>query len=301
VDKSNWQTRFARFEILGRVTFQEGQGELPLIKVRTPWSTAEIYLHGAQITHFQKNGEPPLLFLSRASRFAADQPIRGGIPIVFPWFGRHADKPNAHGFARLRNWELKEVASAADGSVSLRFAMPECQKASDCPACAVDYVVAVSDALGAELIVTNKSATDFVFENCLHTYFAVGDINAVSIIGLKGVDYLDAVAGFARKTENCESIRIDSEVDRIYLNTAHTVGIHDSSLRRKIRVAKEGSASTVVWNPWITKAKAVGDFGDEEYTQMVCVESGNVALNRIALPPGQTARLKIKLSTEPLR
>jgi D-hexose-6-phosphate mutarotase len=283
----------------GRVTFQDGLGELPMIEVTTARSTAEIYLHGAHVTHFQKKGELPLLFLSHVSRFAVDQPIRGGIPVIFPWFGRHADKPHAHGFARIKDWDLKEVLSPADGSVSLRLAMPECPDAPGCPACAVEYIVTVSDTLSAELVVTNQSATDFVFENCLHTYFAVGDINAVSITGLKGVDYLDAVAGFARKTESGDAIRIDSEVDRVFLDTAHTVEIHDASLRRMIRAEKENSASTVVWNPWIAKAKAMPDFGDEEYTQMVCVESGNVMSNQTKLAVGQTARLSIKLSSAP--
>ena len=86
-------------------------------------------------------------------------------------------------------------------------------------------------------------------------------------------------------------------MDRIYLNTSHPVEIHDASLRRIIRVEKEGSASTVLWNPWIAKAKAMSDFGDEEYRQMVCVESGNVAENRITLPSGQTVQLKVKLSS----
>jgi D-hexose-6-phosphate mutarotase len=86
-------------------------------------------------------------------------------------------------------------------------------------------------------------------------------------------------------------------VDRIYLDTAHTVEIRDESLRRVIRVEKEGSASTVVWNPWTAKAKAMQDFGDEEYTGMICVESGNVALNKVKLPPGKSTRLKVKLSS----
>jgi D-hexose-6-phosphate mutarotase len=30
-------------------------------------------------------------------------------------------------------------------------------------------------------------------------------------------------------------------------------------------VAKSGSASTVVWNPWQAKAAAMADFGDDEY------------------------------------
>jgi D-hexose-6-phosphate mutarotase len=281
----------------GRVTFLDGRGDLPMIEITTPKSTAEVYFHGAHVTHFQKQGEPPLLFLSQCSNFADGHPIRGGIPIIFPWFGKPADKPGQHGLARIKDWELREFTSPADGSVTVRFRLPDCGDAPGCVPCAVEYVVTVSDTLSAELIVTNKSTKDFEFENCLHTYFTVGEIKAVSVVGLKGVDYLDQPSGFTRRTENEEAIRIASEVDRIYLDTPLTVEIRDEALRRVIRVEKQGSAATVVWNPWIAKSKAMQDFGDEEYTGMICVESGNVALNKIKLPPGRSARLKVKLSS----
>jgi D-hexose-6-phosphate mutarotase len=282
----------------GRVTFLEGRGELPMLEIVTPWSTAEVYLHGAHVTHFQKNGEPPLLFMSQVSRFLRDAPIRGGIPVIFPWFGKPVDKPLQHGIARVRNWEVKELASPADGSVTVKLRLPYC---SDLPACAVEYVVTVSRTLRAELVVTNKSEKEFAFENCLHTYFTVGDIGSVSVTGLKGVKYLDQLDSLARKVEKENRIHISSEVDRVYVDTKHTVSVHDASLKRIIRVEKEGSASTVVWNPWIAKAKAMQDFGDEEYQKMICVESGNVNGNAVKLAPGKTVSLRIKLSSTGLK
>jgi D-hexose-6-phosphate mutarotase len=285
----------------GRVTFLDGRGDLPMIEITTPQSTAAIYFHGAHVTHFQKRDEPPLLFLSQCSNFADGQPIRGGIPIIFPWFGKPGDKPCQHGFARIKDWELREFASPADGSVTVRFRLPDCRDVPGCVPCSVEYAVTISDSLSAELVVTNKSTNDFEFENCLHTYFLVGDIKAVSVVGLQGAEFLDQLSSFARCTEKGEAIRVGSEVDRIYLDTAQTVEIRDQSLRRVIRVEKQGSTSTVVWNPWIAKSKAMQDFGDEEYTGMICVESGNVALNKVRLPPGKRSQLKIKLTSAPLK
>jgi len=284
----------------GKVTFLDGRGELPMLQVATAWSTAEIYLQGAHVTHFKKKDEAPLLFLSQCSRFAPDQPIRGGIPIVFPWFGPR-EGMGQHGFARLKTWEFKEFVPAPDGSVSVRFRLPDYPEASAFAPFVVEYVVTVSETLELELVVTNQSKTDeFVFENCLHTYFEVADIKNISVSGLKGLTYLDKVENFAQKTETDEGIKIRSEVDRIYLNTPDAVEISDPTLRRKIRVEKQASLSTVVWNPWITKAQQMPDFGNEEYEKMVCVESGNVASNQIRLPPGEVSRLKVKISTEPL-
>jgi glucose-6-phosphate 1-epimerase len=291
----------AKAEVLGRVTFLDGQGELPMIELTTAWSTAEIYLHGAQVTQFRKKDEPPLLFVSQCSRFTEGQPIRGGIPVIFPWFGPR-EGLGQHGFARIKPWDLREFTPAPDGSVSVRFRLPDCPEASAFHAFTADYMVTVNQALTLQLIVTNQSKdAEFTFENCLHSYFEVGDVTAISINGLKGLSYLDKVAGFVEKTETSNTLRIASEVDRVYLDSTGAVEIFDPRLGRKIVVEKQGSASTVVWNPWITKARQMPDFGDEEYERMVCVESGNVASNSINLPPGGSSTLTVKLSSETLK
>lgn len=270
-----------------------------MMEISTPWSTAGVYLHGAHVAHFKKYNEAPLLFLSQCSRFEKDAPIRGGIPIIFPWFGKPADKPGQHGFARTRVWDLKEIQSPSDGSVTVRLALPASPELAD-GKISVEYLVHFNATLTAEFIVQNNSSADFTFEDCLHTYFTVGDINTVTVAGLKGVEYLNQPTNFSRHTDKDDLIRIAAEVDRAYLNTRHTVEIRDPSLRRVITVEKESSNSTVVWNPWINKARAMQDFGDDEYNNMICVESGNIAENKITLAPGKSSRLKVKLSSAPL-
>ena len=280
-----------------RVTFLDGRGEMPMVEITTAWSTAEIYLHGAHVTNFKKHHEPPILFLSQCSRFEENQPIRGGIPVIFPWFGAREGMA-MHGFARTKPWEIKEIIPAPDGSVSMRFRLPNYPEAGAYPSFLAEYVVTVNEALTVELNVTNNSTdASLEFEECLHTYFAVEDIAATSIVGLKGHSYLDKVANFAKKKETGDAIRITSEVDRIYLDASGTVDIEDARLGRVIRVEKKNSASTVVWNPWIAKAQQMPDFGNEEYQQMVCVESGNVNVNKLTLAPGKRSTLKVTLSS----
>lgn len=283
-----------------RVTFLGGRGEMPMMEITTARSSAEIYLHGAHVTNFKKHDEAPLLFLSQCSRFEENQPIRGGIPVIFPWFGPREGMA-MHGFARVTQWELKEILPDADGSVSVRFRLPNCPEAGGFPEFVAEYVVTVNNELTLELIVTNKSTeAKLEFEECLHTYFAVGDIAATSVVGLKGVSYLDKVASFAKKVETEAAIRISSEVDRVYLDTSGTVEIQDEKLGRVIRVEKENSASTVVWNPWIAKAQQMPDFGNDEYQKMICVESGNVNANKIVLAPGKSSSMKVTLSSRAL-
>ena len=292
--------RLRRFEIPGRITLQEGNGELTKIDVRTTWSTAEVYLRGAHVTGFQKKDEPPLLFLSKCSRFEAGQPIRGGIPIVFPWFGAREGEPS-HGFARITDWELHETTALPEGGVTLRFSLPDTAENAVWPSFTAYYAITVADSLSIEMIVTNTApAQSFTFENCLHTYFGVGDLTAVSLCGLKGLTYLDHVESFAQKTDNADAVTFSAEVDRIYLDQTGPVEILDPRLKRRIRIEKSGSASTVVWTPWTGKSQRIPDFGNEEYKQMVCVESGNVSRNSVTLPSGQSAVLRVKISSAPL-
>ncbi len=287
-------------EIPGRVLLSEGNGELPRLEINTPWSHAEIYLHGAHITHFQRKDEPPLLFLSQLSSFKHETPVRGGIPVIFPWFGAREGE-SAHGFARIQTWVAQKLSQSPSGEVSVQLSLPYSPSAALFPEFSADYVVTVGKTLTAKLTVTNKSEDrDFTFENCLHTYFHVGDIGAISITGLKGAEYLDKTENFARKTEHVEHAKISRETDRIYLNTAAPVEIHDSKLGRRIRIEKTGSSSTVLWNPWVEKAEAMPDFGGDEYLRMVCVESGNVADNRVTLPAGKSNTLQVEFSTLPL-
>ena len=286
-----------KHEIPGRVQVAAGNGGLPKIVVTTKTSTAEIYLLGAHVTGFQKNGGPPLLFMSAKSWFAPGQPIRGGVPVCFPWFGaREGDV--VHGFARITEWELAKTSAAA-GAVTLHFRLPEIPGRPAWKNLHTEFVVTVSDKLTMELIATNNSPTVMEIENCLHTYFHVGDINQVSITGLKSAPYLDNAAGGngVRKVENDSALRITKETNRVYPDNTATVEIRDDNFKRTIRVEKSGSNSTVVWNPWTTQ-KLPDDFDPAEHRHMVCVESGNVKQNRISLVPGKSAALKVILSSQ---
>ncbi len=262
------------------------------VAVETEWSTAEIYLHGAHVTHFQKKGEAPLLFMSEKSEFDPTKPIRGGVPVIFPWFGGREGLP-AHGFARTSAWSLEESSVFAGGDVMLRFRMPTVD------ALDVEYVVRVGRQLSMEFVVTNAGNQDATFETCFHTYFQIGAIDSIAINGLAGCSYIDKILE-GTFTQTDDAIQIGSEMERVYFDSMETVEILDAKLARKVRVAKSGSHSTVVWNPWIAKSQRMPDFGDDEYPHMVCVESGNVAGNSITLSSGSRAIMKVELSSEPL-
>ena len=277
-----------------------GRGGLPTFKIQTAWSTAEVMAHGAHVTSFQKHGETPLLFLSAKSLFSPGNPIRGGVPICYPWFGAR-EEDSFHGFVRTTEWQLAESAAGSDGAVRLRFQLPIPPDRPAWSALRTEFVVTVSDSLTMELLSANESGAPMEIENCLHTYFRVGHIRDVSLTGLSGAPFLDFASGAAgeQKVDRDEVLQITKETNRVYPDSTATVEILDRNLMRAIRVEKFHSRSTVVWNPWTTQ-KLPDDFDPAEHQQMVCVESGNVKQNKLTLAPGEQTTLKAVLSTAPL-
>ena len=288
--------------IPGRVALSTGPGGLNRIKATSNASTAEVCLHGAHVTGFQKNGEPPLLFMSAKSKFGPGLPIRGGVPVCFPWFGNRDGEPS-HGFARLTEWELVKTAVDADGAVTLRLALPLLPGQEAWQGLRTELIVTVAETLTLELVATNDSCGKTLeVENCLHTYFNIGDIDRISLTGLQGAAFDDFAlgAGGARRQGDAAPLRITQETNRVYPDNTDTVEIRDEILGRTVRVEKFQSRSTVVWNPWTTQ-KMPDDFDPAEHRKMVCVESGNVKQDRLSLAPGTTASLKVVLSSGPLK
>jgi len=275
-----------RFGSEGVARFEIGDGGLTRLAITTDEAEAALYTHGASVTHFQPRGAEPVLWVSGASRYAAGKAIRGGVPIVFPWFGGKADDADApsHGLVRQAEWGVEAVEQLDDGRA--RATLTIAIDGFD-----VTYRVTIGRQLHLEMIVANTSGKSVAFEQALHTYLTVGDVKRVRVTGLEGTTYIDKVDGFTRKTQPTAPITFAGETDSVYLDTEATVRVDDPALGRTLVVGKSGSKSTVVWNPWVDKAKNMGDFGDDEWPGMVCVETANVADNAVNLDAGESATM----------
>ncbi len=285
----------------GFAAIEPGEGKLERVAITSPLAEAHIYLHGAHVTHFQPRGYEPLLFLSRESLFKSGKAIRGGVPLVFPWFGPNAADPKlpAHGFARTTAWNLESISRDGDlAIVELSLKPSDLTRKLWPHEFELRYRVTIGLTLQLELAVRNVDDDAWRFEEAFHTYLAVPDVRKLSIAGLAGRDYLDKVQGGRRIAQGRESITITGETDRVYLNTRDEVVIAGLPGSRRFRVSKDSSHDTVVWNPWIAKAKAMADFGDEEWPAMLCIESANVGENSVDLSPGATHVMKTKISVE---
>ena len=291
-------------ELPGSVSRASGPGGLPLLHITNSHATVEVFFDGAHISGYGPAGHRDLLFLSRQSRLEAGGPLRGGIPLCGPWFGTGpmGNRTPNHGFFRNAPWELVS-AREEDGAAVVELTLPASSLervpgAGDWPADArVDYRVRVAQALTAELTVTAGS-TPLDVELALHTYFAVADVRRVEVHGLGGVDYLDRLDGETR-TQQEEVLRLSGETDRVYHSTGTTV-IEDPLLRRRITVAKSGSADTVVWNPWAQKSTVLPNMAHDEWPMMLCVEVASVGDNHIVLEPGRSHTISTSISAEHL-
>ena len=86
---------------------------LPLIEVKTELSSATISPFGAQVIKWAPTDHPPVLYLSPKAALDTSKPIRGGIPICWPWFNAHPEDEDlpSHGIARTRFWTLASAES----------------------------------------------------------------------------------------------------------------------------------------------------------------------------------------------
>lgn len=260
-------------------------------------SVAQVYDYGAHVWSWSLDGHP-VLWASAKSAFEPDKALRGGVPICWPWFGpgRTGDLTPAHGFARISEWELAGRVDRANAEVVTYVLSPEAAPdALPGEDWRVTYEVSVGKRLTLELTVDNLGVTSFSYELALHTYLSVGDVRQVTIAGLDGASYLDKVTGHAELQVG--DVTIGAETDRVYDRSGDII-VTDPVLRRRLRIATQGAANTVVWNPWVAKAAAMPDFGDDEWPQMLCIEGGNVLDHAVTLEPGASATLQYKVSVE---
>lgn len=253
-------------------------------------SSAEVYYYGANVTSWKYDGKERL-FLSKKSKLDGTRAIRGGIPLVFPQFGKASD-PSAetatlpqHGFARSSNWDLSEVTNDDESKVSVEFVLTDSQVPPELISkwpkkFKLTFVVTLTkETLENTFIVKNEETKDlsssFNFHSLLHTYFSVPDILKVKIHDLNNITYTDKVANGAKFLEKEDVIKIDKHTDRVYIDVPASK-IHIDTGEEKFIVTKINCKDTVVWNPWIEWSKATTDIDDEEYKGMVCVEVGQV-------------------------
>jgi D-hexose-6-phosphate mutarotase len=278
-----------KFGISGIAAVVAGHGGMPKVEITTDSGSAEVYLHGAHVTSWNPTNLGEVFFVSSGSRWQDGSAIRGGVPICFPWFGDKVRNPKAppHGFVRSKSWQLKSIQQSADGvSVNLRTGSDDTTKRWWDADFELNYRVTVGLHLKLELELLNTGLEPLRFEEALHAYFRVGDVRSCTLTGLDSVRYLDKTDSYREKQQE-GALQLSNETDRVYLDTDTGIELIDPNLPRRICIAKENSRTTVVWNPWATKAAAMSDLPGDEWTCLFCVETSNVLGYAVELRPSQ--------------
>jgi glucose-6-phosphate 1-epimerase len=294
------------FGLPGVLAFEEHDG-LTRARVTLPACEATIYLHGAHITHWQHFSEEPILFLSPKSAFAADKAIRGGIPICFPWFGNGLSglqKPS-HGFARLEEWTFAFAALAGD-ELHLTFTLGPSELSRSLGY--ADFRVAYEVILGAEegksltlrLTVANSGEKPLVFEEALHAYFHVGDPRTTELEGLESATFLDKTDKAKPRQAPAGPLKFAKQTDSVFAGNEATVKLLDVQIDRHLIIAKQNSATTVVWNPFPEGSATLADLAADSWEHFLCVEAANTGTDAITLAAGGVHTMEARITVDSL-
>ncbi len=283
------------FGMANQLEIVEGKGGLPFMEIANGKGKALISVYGGQVLSFQPVTEPEdLMFLSERAYYREGKAIKGGVPICWPWFGPDPEGSGrpAHGFVRNRFWKVLATETTQTGATKVVLGLVDTEETRGIwpYSFELELAISVGETLTLELITRNTGAQAFSITQAFHTYFAVGDINQVKVLGLENTTYLDKVEGGVQKQQQ-GALEIAAEVDRIYTNVSEDLIIDDAALGRRISIASQGSKTAVVWNPWAEISAQMADLENEAYKDFVCIETTNAADDLVTIAPGEFFQL----------
>ena len=286
----------ADYGIVNQLKFVEGKGGFPVIEVDNNKAKARISAYAGQVLSFQPVGEPEdLMFVSENAYYKTGKATKGGIPICWPWFGPDPEGLGraSHGFVRNRMWQVLSTEAMATGETRVKLGVSSSAETQEIWPHSFELAIeiVVGTQLSVSLITHNTGSEAFSITQAFHTYFAIGDVNQVQVLGLEDASYLDKVDGGTQKTQ-AGAVTISAETDRIYTGVKPELVIDDAALGRRIRITTTGSHTAIVWNPWAEISAKMADLAEQDYQRFICVETANAADETIQVAPGSDYQLQ---------
>ncbi|MCF7200485.1 D-hexose-6-phosphate mutarotase [Pseudomonas oligotrophica] len=283
-------------------------GQLACWRLRRGEQELLVAEQGAQLLAYHQGEAQPVIWLSEQATFERGQPVRGGIPVCWPWFGdlmrnpqaireQHADAGEApfHGLVRAIDWQLAASHCEADAAViEFRCAQAASGELPGWPhKVEASLRIRLDEALQVSLTSHNLDDHPVTISQALHSYLAIDDIHQARVAGLEERPYVDTLDDWQNHEQRGE-LRFTGETDRIYLQLPDTLRLIDGAAQRSIELGSEGSASAILWNPWIDKARRLSQFAEDAWQRMLCIETANVLDDARTLAPGERHTLSVR-------
>lgn len=258
---------------------------MPALRLTAPdGACACVTLYGAQVLSWIPAAGQEQLYLSERARFKRPEPIRGGIPVVFPQFSTFGPLAR-HGFARTSDWTPGAQRVGRDfATVTLGLTDSAATRALWPHAFGLELTISVGDdRLDVEIGAENPGSEPYAFQCALHTYLRVAEIEHTRLFGLRGAHFRDMTAAGAQRVESEEAVTISTLTDRIYAAPAGELMLREST--RSLSIQSTQFTDLVVWNPWDSGSAAIADLPPLGFRRFLCVE-GAVIAKPISLKPG---------------
>jgi D-hexose-6-phosphate mutarotase len=281
---------------ISRVTDPGGRDA---VRMEGPGGSVLVSLCGAQVLSWL-TATGDVLWTASHPEHKKGKPVRGGIPLVFPWFGDHPTDKSlpAHGFARSLEWQLtdakpgKSIVLETHDDATTRALWPHAFR--------LQLAVTLSDTLRLQLAVQNTGQAPFRCEEALHSYFSVGDVHSASVHGLEGVPCTETAVAPEASWDPKAPLHFRAETDRVFHGVPDQLSLHAPTLRRVVGLTTRGAQSAIVWNPWPAKCAKLSQMAADDWQHFVCVESANVKQHALELAPGQRHVLSLIIDARPM-
>lgn len=250
------------------------QDELDILVIDAPLCRAAIALQGAHLLSWQPLGESePVLWLSGNTRFKQGIPIRGGVPICWPWFTNLGGEP-FHGFARIFHWQLSNY-QFDEQQIELKLSLIDSKESRRIWPHAFHLSVYFTFSHKACQIMLEVRG-NFSVTAALHSYFNVGNIHNVTLYDT-GTLCQDTLSSRTKEIP-AKPWLVSGETSFIFTNPPEKTQLHDSVFERVITVTHENNSDVVVWNPWIKRAAEIADMPNDGWETMLCIETACISL-----------------------
>lgn len=285
--------------------------ELPAIKIEHPRFNAILLLQGAQLIEFrpQQNQFENVLWLSPSAQYKLGSPIRGGIPICWPWFGNLDKNPDsiqdqvdnktsasAHGFARSMPWKIKHIQEDCHFvEVTLSLSSDSTTKELWPFEFELEAKFVLSNTLKFALVTSNIGPQPFNISQALHTYLPTQDIKHSFIHSAQNSTYIDALDSWKEK-QQVGKVSFSGETDRLYFFNGKEFSLRLETPAQSLLINNKNSQSAVIWNPWIEKSKRLSQFSPLDFQKMLCIETANVLSDAKKINAGEQIEISVELA-----